>query len=204
MKIEYALTMYGTWQGRTDSHIKAPVEGVRDGSGYLPFILEAGEKGWELCGVIPASTIGSKRAIPNAKDRRAETEFEVFDLIFKRVARGISKQEQFLWMVQTRLLANAVNLASDPNSSQQFRHEISATRLGFNTSEAVYASERIPEDMDAIDAADDFCEYMLSNLRPEGMDLPYWFARGYAFPSSRKRTTSLKAPVPVESFAGRR
>jgi hypothetical protein len=95
----------------------------------------------------------------------------------------MTKQEQFLWMVQTTIIANGVNLASRPDSSEKYRHVFSASGVLSLADEAVNASERIPADMTAFDAANDFCSFMLKNLRDievkagNNMKVPYWFAR---------------------------
>lgn len=88
----------------------------------------------------------------------------------------MSKQEQFLWIVQTILLANVGNIASQPEYAEKFRHVVSATGVSFTASEAVRASELIPTSMTATEAADEFCGYMLENLRPKGAEVPSWFA----------------------------
>ena len=93
-----------------------------------------------------------------------------------------------LCVVQTTILANAIDLASNPVRAKTYRNMIAATEVAFTMCEAVWASERIPEDMELADAVDDFCSYMLKNLRDEDerdsgqpMKLPHWFAR--AMPS---------------------
>lgn len=96
----------------------------------------------------------------------------------------MEKPEQFLWMVQTLLLSNAINLASDPDRADRYRHEISATGMFGNCEEALRASSIIPPSMTASDAAHDFVFYIASNLR-EADDaagetakrVPAWFGR---------------------------
>ncbi len=96
----------------------------------------------------------------------------------------MEKQQQFLWIVQTMILTNSINLASIPEEADKYRHSISYTGAGFVMCEAVWASERIPDEMEARDAAHEFCTYMLANLREqdekatsEKLTVPYWFAR---------------------------
>jgi hypothetical protein len=96
----------------------------------------------------------------------------------------MTKTEQFLWIVQTTTLANAINLASDPEYAEKYRIEVSATGALIIADEAVRASEMIPEDMTAFEAANEFCYFMLQNLRDieekaarEKMLVPNWFAR---------------------------
>jgi hypothetical protein len=49
--------------------------------------------------------------------------------------------------------------------------------------EAIDASQRIPENMTAYEAANDFCTFMFRNLRDieskagKNMQVPHWFAR---------------------------
>jgi len=96
----------------------------------------------------------------------------------------MNKQEQFLWIVQTTILANCVNLASTPELGERYRHVISATGAGIVADEAVRASCLIPEEKDASAAAHEFCTYMLTNLKEaaqeaakRNMEVPYWFSR---------------------------
>lgn len=90
----------------------------------------------------------------------------------------MDKQTQFLWAVQTIALTNAVNLSLDPEKAREQRHIFSATGTIGLLYDALYASERIPEAMSAIEAADEFCGFMLENLRAPGQQVPAWFARG--------------------------
>jgi len=95
----------------------------------------------------------------------------------------MTKQEQFLWVVQTMCLANAINLASRPERAEEYRTEISASGSFITMDEAVRASERIPDDLTASEAANEFCSFMFRNLRDaeeaagKPMNVPYWFAR---------------------------
>jgi hypothetical protein len=96
----------------------------------------------------------------------------------------MTKQEQFLWIVQTMVLANAVNMASRPESAEEYRTEISASGVFITMDDAVYASERIPEHMTAAEAAHEFCSFSLKNLSDEEerasgrpMSVPGWAAR---------------------------
>lgn len=89
----------------------------------------------------------------------------------------MSKQAQFLWAVQTIMLTNAINLALEPEDARKQRHIFSATGTMGTLHDVVYASERIPDAMTAIDAANEFCGYMLENLRESGAKVPAWFAR---------------------------
>ena len=97
----------------------------------------------------------------------------------------MTKQEQFLWIVQTAILTNGINLtATTPETAEKYRHVYSATGVLGTLDDAIYASERIPQDMSAGQAGHEFCHFMLQNLRDleeeaEGASLqvPSWFAR---------------------------
>lgn len=82
------------------------------------------------------------------------------------------------------MLRNAINLASDPERADRYRHEISPTGAFGTCQEAVRASERIPANLSAADAAHEFFFYMADNIREydESVDgkrqmVPSWFAR---------------------------
>lgn len=90
----------------------------------------------------------------------------------------MGKEEQFLWAVQTIMLANAVNLATNPERLERYRHVMSATGMIGLVRDALEAATRIPERMPPDQAADEFCGYMLENLREPGERVPAWFARG--------------------------
>lgn len=95
----------------------------------------------------------------------------------------MTKQEQFLWIVQTSILANAIHLSTDENLAREYLHVRSSTGVRFTMADAVEAAEKIPTDMSASEAADDFCIYMFENVRDgvkessgEEMQVPHWFA----------------------------
>ncbi|MFC7739162.1 hypothetical protein ACFQX4_26100 [Roseomonas sp. GCM10028921] len=80
-----------------------------------------------------------------------------------------TKQEQFLWLVQTAVIVNAVRLSTEARPGR----EVTGIGLTGNwgaITDAIRASERIPADMDADAAADDYVTYMLENLRREEME----------------------------------
>lgn len=98
----------------------------------------------------------------------------------------MTKQEQFLWIVQTTVLANNIRLATEPaaivpkdDSDRSERlAEFSATATFGRCTDAIDASKRIPEHMSAEVAAHDWLFWMLENLRDADAKLPPWFARG--------------------------
>lgn len=95
----------------------------------------------------------------------------------------MTRDEQFLWIVQTAILANAVNLAGDDERKEIYRHVYSSTGVRIVMREAVRASALIPQDMDVADAADEFCIWMFTNhsdrLKQDdpSASVPDWFAR---------------------------
>jgi hypothetical protein len=96
----------------------------------------------------------------------------------------LTKQEQFLWIVQSMVLANAINLSSRPDWAEEHRAEISASGVFITMDEANRASGLIPEDLTAAEAANEFCSFMLKNLRDteekaagHSLTVPHWFAR---------------------------
>ena len=97
----------------------------------------------------------------------------------------MTKQEQFLYVVQTTILANAINITTmEKDRHNKFRHIISATGICGLMGDALWTSDRIPESLNAVDAAAQFCGFMLDNLREieerareARREVPAWFAR---------------------------
>lgn len=95
------------------------------------------------------------------------------------------KRGQFLLIVQTAVLANAVSVASQPELAEAYRDEYSATGVLRFMAKAVAAGECIPDGMSAAEAADVFCRYQLRHLRDAeekmsgtAMERPAWLADG--------------------------
>lgn len=87
----------------------------------------------------------------------------------------MTKQELFLWGVQTVILSNNGNvMKQDPEGRKA--HIYSATGIYSIVQDAIYASDKIPEKMSAEEAIHDFCFYMLENLRGDNK-CPHWFTR---------------------------
>ena len=84
------------------------------------------------------------------------------------------KAQQFLTIVQTIVTANCITLSVDDEDKSR-RHIYSATGVIGTMSDALRASTMIPVDMNAAEAADEFCFYMLENLRNEHETVPFWF-----------------------------
>jgi len=96
----------------------------------------------------------------------------------------MSKQEEFLWIVQTVVLANNMRLATEEDNRDEKLHVFSATGTFIICDEAIRASKRIPETMSAKTAANQFCTFMLENLRKieekangKRLECPHWFMR---------------------------
>lgn len=85
----------------------------------------------------------------------------------------MTKQEQFLVMVQTAFLANGISLSIEPDAGDH-RTVFSASGAITFMDDAMRASTVIPEGMSAHEAAEQFARYALANLKG---DLPWWFAR---------------------------
>ena len=91
----------------------------------------------------------------------------------------MTKQEEFLWIVQTVILANGINLTAiiDEKELAETRHKFSATGVRGRMADAVLASKRIPDDMTAIEAADEFCSFMIeTDEKDKQRTVPAWFA----------------------------
>lgn len=95
----------------------------------------------------------------------------------------MDKQAKFLWIVQTALLVNVANLTVDREPGTE-RSDVSMTGNWGAIIEAVRASERIPANLSAEDAAHEYCYFMFSNQREaiektseRRVSCPGWFAR---------------------------
>ena len=94
----------------------------------------------------------------------------------------MTKQEQFLWIAQTAILADTLARVSHPHSSLQ-QHSPSSTSTAISvSSQAVYASEHIPEDMSPFEAVHEFCLFTLwsrddpsDTAERESFHVPHWF-----------------------------
>ena len=94
------------------------------------------------------------------------------------------KRGQFLLIVQTTVLANAVSVSSQPELAEAYRDEYSAAGVLKLMGEAVAAGERIPDNVTASDAATEFCHCKLRHLRDaseaagKAVLVPRWLADG--------------------------
>lgn len=96
----------------------------------------------------------------------------------------MTKQEQFLWIAQSTVIANAINLSSRPDWAEKHTADISDMSVFIAMDEAVQASELIPEYLTAGQAANEFCTFTLMNMRDTEEQLlgrpltaPHWFSR---------------------------
>jgi hypothetical protein len=81
------------------------------------------------------------------------------------------KKFQFIATVQTALISNAINRSLDDDAIAN-RHRFSPPTVIFDMAEAFRAAERIPENIDAVDAADQFLPVM---FQWEGAEIQDWF-----------------------------
>jgi hypothetical protein len=91
-----------------------------------------------------------------------------------RIGEAMTKQEQFLWAVQTTLLANSIYLTTKPKQIEGKGHIISATGMSNSIRAALAASDRIPADLSAFEAAMEFCGWMMENWREADSKMPLW------------------------------
>ena len=96
----------------------------------------------------------------------------------------MTKQEQFLWIAQSTVIANAIHLSSQLDWAQKHRRDISDMGVFITMDEAVRASGLIPENLTAAQAANEFCTFTLKNMRDteeqalgRQLTTPPWFAR---------------------------
>ena len=95
----------------------------------------------------------------------------------------MTKQEQFLWIVQTVFLAEVANV-HQTGRSDEYRADVSGTGAFITMDDAIWASGRIPEEMQASQAANEFTTFSVSRLRHieeralrKPLDCPYWYKR---------------------------
>lgn len=79
-----------------------------------------------------------------------------------------------MWAVQTLVLTNSINVTSHPSFDETKRHIVSFTGVSNSVRAALAASEKIPENLSAFDAALEFCIWMSENLRDESSKMPGW------------------------------
>jgi hypothetical protein len=90
----------------------------------------------------------------------------------------MDKQQKFLWAVQFYTIQNSINLSLDQDKLRDSRHLVSFTGIDHVIMEALRVVEKIPDDLSAYEAALEFCEFMLPNIREaDDIKLPAWVAR---------------------------
>lgn len=86
----------------------------------------------------------------------------------------IEKTQHFLLLVQTAYLSNAINTAVNDEKKEK-RDKYSASGAFIVMDEAVDALSRIPSDMSARDAANDFIAFMITEEKKDNP--PKWILR---------------------------
>lgn len=93
----------------------------------------------------------------------------------------MTKCDDFLWIVQTLVLADVCRLSSGDAARTRYADTCSPDGVFVSMAEAVRVSRNIPDDLSATDAAHDFGSYILKNLRDEeestsghSMQVPDW------------------------------
>lgn len=94
----------------------------------------------------------------------------------------MTKQQQFLYIVQSYIIIRRVEMLRDGDKFAQSQIETFASTMMGVLFDATHASERIPDDLNALEAASDFCEYFLDNAdyntkSGSNKKLPSWCAR---------------------------
>ena len=87
------------------------------------------------------------------------------------------KRFDFLMVVQTTLINNAINRSLDEDAVEH-RANFSATGTMIDMDDALFAADRIPTDMTAYEAAHSFLSFKLEKRAGNNVHLPSWFARG--------------------------
>ena len=77
----------------------------------------------------------------------------------------MTKQEKFLYIVQMSTFANCINLSTQPEIIDKYRHVISLTGVFNIAQDALRVSEDIPEHMTAAEAANEFITYSFDNQK---------------------------------------
>lgn len=74
----------------------------------------------------------------------------------------MTKQDQFLYIIQTMAIAHGINMSLEDNA-KEFRHEFSPSGVFILLDDAIYASERIPDELDAPRAANEFWAHRMDS-----------------------------------------
>ncbi|MEQ1652496.1 MAG: hypothetical protein ABL897_08415, partial [Hyphomicrobium sp.] len=79
-----------------------------------------------------------------ANDENRSASAQAAQLIEEGLFAHSAKAREFIGFVQTMIITNAINLASDPKTAKAFRTEISVTGTSATLSDAIEAARRIP------------------------------------------------------------
>ncbi|EGQ7962886.1 hypothetical protein AB0522_004554 [Vibrio parahaemolyticus] len=78
----------------------------------------------------------------------------------------MTKQEEFLYIVQMTAIGNAINLSTQGDDAiNKYRHFISGTGFFNIAHDAIRCSKQIPEGMCVVEAANEFITFFLHNQR---------------------------------------
>jgi hypothetical protein len=100
-----------------------------------------------------------------AKEERRSASAQAVVLIEHGLGDLDRKPREFVAIVHSCILTNAINLASQPQVAKEYRHEISVTGTMHSIASAVRASKRIPSHVTVEKAAEIFLQVNLTNLR---------------------------------------
>ena len=94
---------------------------------------------------------------------------------------NFENRQDFLWIVQTAYLGNGINKASQEGTDNS-RHQFSGLGIKNEMCDAVKASHLIPDEIDAVIAADNYVTWkLLLDGRPDQVDhMPRWITPGFA------------------------
>ncbi|MEZ5754402.1 MAG: hypothetical protein R3D90_06445 [Paracoccaceae bacterium] len=98
-----------------------------------------------------------------------------------RVKPNFEKRSDFLWIVQSTYLANGINWTTQVEQHDARRHEVSGLGVKNEMCDAVKASHLIPDDLDAVSAADEYITWkLLARSNAERPEQPKWVTPGFA------------------------
>ncbi|WP_417272597.1 hypothetical protein [Celeribacter halophilus] len=94
------------------------------------------------------------------------------------------KRQDFLWIVQSTYLANGINTTTLENDIiEKRRHELSGLGVKNEMCDAVKASYLIPDELDAVEAADEYISWKLfaqrENNHESSTTSPNWITPGF-------------------------
>ncbi len=130
---------------------------------------------------------------PEKMHKRGRRHFRIPRHVYRRVVRAhgsddlqsytppgteMSKQEKFLWAVQTVILANARS-DSQPERPRKYPQLALDSGVAIIARKALTVSERIPPGMTGGEAATEFCLLLLNDAKGRTEPLPSWLRGPY-------------------------